>query len=116
MEGVKTIISLLGDLATFLCLVLRPLGTLAVENLFLRKQLAKFQERKAKPHRPDTPIRISHVLLSRLLNWCDAPVVVQSRTLVRCDGTVRAFACSGDGNHAYGAKNRILAFKPLRDS
>ena len=65
MEGVKTIITLIGDLATFLWLSLRPKAALAAENLFLRKQLAMFQERKIKPH------------------WRDALVVVQPQTLVR---------------------------------
>jgi putative transposase len=83
MEGVKTIITLLGDLAAFFWLTLRPQSTLAAENLFLRKQLAMFQERKAKPRRPDTPIRIALVLLSRLFNWRDTLVVVQPQTLVR---------------------------------
>jgi len=83
MEGVKTIITLLGDLAAFFWLTLRPQSTLAAENLFLRKQLAMFLERKAKPRRPDTPIRIALVLLSRLFNWRDALVVVQPQTLVR---------------------------------
>ena len=83
MDGFKTIITLLGDLATFLWLFLRPQGALAAENLFLRKQMAMFHERKAKPQRPDTPIRIAFVLLSRLFNWRDALVVVQPRTLVR---------------------------------
>ena len=83
MEGVKTIITLLGDLAAFFWLTLRPQSTLAAENLFLRKQLAMFQERNAKPRRPDTPIRIALVLLSRLFNWRDALVVVQPQTLVR---------------------------------
>ena len=83
MEGVKTIITLLGDLAAFFWLTLRPQSTLAAENLFLRKQLAMFQERKAKPRRPDAPIRIALVLLSRLFNWRDALVVVQPQTLVR---------------------------------
>ena len=69
-----------GDLATFLWLFLRPQSALAAENLFLRKQLAMFHERKAKPQRPDTPIRIAFVLFSRLFNWRDALVVVQPRT------------------------------------
>jgi putative transposase len=83
MEGVKTIITLFGDLATFLWLFLRPQSTLAAENLFLRKQLAMFQERKVKPRRPNTPARIVLVLLSKLFNWRDSLVVVQPRTLVR---------------------------------
>jgi putative transposase len=83
MEAVKTIITLLGDLTTFFWLALRRQSTLAAENLFLRKQLAMFQERKAKPHRPDTPLQITLVLLSRLFNWRDALVVVQPLTLIR---------------------------------
>ena len=83
MDGVKTIIKLLGDLATFLWLVLRPQGALAAENLFLRKQLAMYQERKVNPRRPDTSIRIALVLLSRLFNWRNALVVVQPQTLIR---------------------------------
>ncbi|HSB02137.1 MAG TPA: hypothetical protein VLE49_15920 [Anaerolineales bacterium] len=68
MDGVKIIIKLLGDLAIFLWLSLRPRSSLAAENLFLRKQLAMFQERSTKPRRPDTPIRIALVMLSRLFN------------------------------------------------
>jgi transposase InsO family protein len=83
MYGVKIIVQLLGDLARFLVLRLRPQCALAAENLFLRKQLAMFQERKAKPSRPNTQIRIALVLLSRLFHWRDALVVVQPQTLVR---------------------------------
>ena len=63
MEGVKTIITMLSDLTTFFWLFLRPQSTLAAENLFLRKQLAIFHERKAKSRRPDTPIQITIALL-----------------------------------------------------
>ncbi len=83
MGGVRTIIELLCDLATFIWLMLRPHGALVAENLFLRKQLAMYQERKLKPRRPDTPFRLTLVLLSRLFNWKDALVVVQPQTLVR---------------------------------
>ena len=55
MDGARTIIQLLSDLATFIWLSLRPNGALAAENCFLRKQLAMYQERKLKPVRPDTP-------------------------------------------------------------
>jgi hypothetical protein len=83
MDGVKTIIKLLGNLARFLWLSLRPQCALAAENLFLRKQLAMFQERKAKPSRLNTQIRIALVLLSRLFRWRDTLVVVQPQALVR---------------------------------
>jgi hypothetical protein len=68
MDGARTIIELLSDLATFIWLSLRPNGAIGAENLFLRIQLAMYQERKLKPVRPDTPIRIALVLLSRLFN------------------------------------------------
>ncbi len=83
MDGVRTISKLLYDLATFIWLMLRPHGALVAENLFLRKQLAMYQERKLMPRRPDTPFRVALVLLSRLFNWKDALVVVQPQTLIR---------------------------------
>ena len=83
MDRARATIKLLGDLAMFVWLVLRPHCGLAAENLFLRKQLAMFQERKLKPRRPDAPFRIALVLLSRLFDWRDALVVVQTQTLVR---------------------------------
>lgn len=83
MDGVRTIFKLLGDLATFIWLILRPHGALAAENLFLRKRLAMYRERKLKPIRPNTPIRIALVLLFGLFNWRDALVILQSQTLVR---------------------------------
>jgi hypothetical protein len=42
---------LLADFARLATLLCRSQGALAAENLFLRKQLALFQERKVKPHR-----------------------------------------------------------------
>ena len=42
-----------------------------------------YQEREQKPRRPDTPLRIALVLLSKLFDWKDALVVVQPQTLVR---------------------------------
>jgi putative transposase len=83
MDSVQTIIKLLRDLADFFRLLTRSRASLAAENLFLRKQLAMFQERKAKPRRADTPLRITLVLLSRLFNWREALVVVQPQTLIR---------------------------------
>ena len=83
MVAIKTIIQLLRDLATFIWLLLRPPGTLAAENLFLRKQLAMYQERGQRPRRPGQAIRVTLVQLSRLFDWKDALVVVQPPTLVR---------------------------------
>ncbi len=55
---------ILGDFFHFLCLGLRSRTSLAAENLFLRKQLAFYQERKIKPRRADNPTRLTPVLLS----------------------------------------------------
>ena len=43
---------IVGDLVHFLCLGLRSRASLAAENLFLRKQLAFYEERKVKPRTP----------------------------------------------------------------
>jgi transposase InsO family protein len=75
--------SILADLIHFLCLGLRSRTSLAAENLFLRKQLAIYQERKVKPGRADNPTRVTLVLLSRWFNWREALIVVRPRTLIR---------------------------------
>jgi hypothetical protein len=46
--------------------------------LFLRKRLALYQERLAKPKRPDPATRIALVLLARLLDWRSVLTVVQT--------------------------------------
>jgi putative transposase len=46
--------------------VLPVRAALAAENLFLRKQLALFEERKAKPHRATDSIRFVMAALGRL--------------------------------------------------
>ena len=71
-----------GDLFCFLCLGLRSRSSLAAENLFLRKQLAFYQERKVKPRRADDLTRLTLVLLSRRFNWRDALTIVRPRTFV----------------------------------
>ena len=72
---------ILGDLVHFLSLGLQSRTSLAAENLFLRKQLAFYQERNVKPRRADNPTRLTLVLLSRWFNWRDALIVVRPRTL-----------------------------------
>jgi putative transposase len=71
-----------GDLFCFLCLGLRSRSSLAAENLFLRKQLAFYQERKVKPRRADDLTRLTLVLLGRRFNWRDALTIVRPRTFV----------------------------------
>jgi phage-related protein len=54
----------------------------AAENLFLRKQLALFQERKVKPRSANDPTRWVMATLSRMFPWRGALVNVQADTLI----------------------------------
>ncbi|NPT60358.1 integrase core domain-containing protein [Paraburkholderia elongata] len=80
---IRIVVQLLSDVCRFAVLLLRPSGALAAENLFLRRQLALYQERGMKPHRVDAAMRIGLTLLSRLFDWRAALVVVRPETLIR---------------------------------
>jgi transposase InsO family protein len=56
---------------------------LAAENLFLRKQLAFYIERKVRPRRLNDATRIALVVLARAIDWRQLLVVVRPGTLVR---------------------------------
>ena len=62
-----------------------PCGRLRLwaENLFLRRQLALYIERRVKPRRIDSVTRIVLTILSRFFDWRDALVVVRPETLLR---------------------------------
>jgi hypothetical protein len=78
-----TLFSLLHDVSRFLGLCLRPSPALAAENLFLRKQLALYQEHHVMPRRVTHATRIALVWLSQWFNWPSALVVVQPETFQR---------------------------------
>ena len=82
-EMAGTLLAFLLDAARFLMLCLRPVSALAAENLFLRKQLAQYQERQAKPRRANDATRMALVWLSRFFDWRKALVIVQPATLLR---------------------------------
>ena len=67
---------------TFIKLCFRPTTTVAAENLFLRKQLGLFIERKAKPRRATSCIRFTLAQLSCLFDWRNALTVVKPDTLI----------------------------------
>jgi putative transposase len=75
-------LNLFADLLRFLVLGLRSKSSLAAENLFLRKQLAFYQERKIKPRRTDNPTRLTLVWLSRWFDWRNALAVVTPKTFI----------------------------------
>ena len=79
----RTAALVLLDLGRLLASGARSRRALAAENLFLRKQLALFQERKVKPRRADDSTRWIMANLSRLFEWRDALVNVKPDTLIR---------------------------------
>jgi transposase InsO family protein len=58
----------------------RSRASSAAEILFLRKQLAFYQERKIKPRRFDDAARLSLLLFSRLFDWKKALINVKPET------------------------------------
>ena len=83
MPAARIFFQLIADFVVYLGLLIRPRKAIAAENLFLRRQLALYQERKVDPRRIDPATRITLALLSKLFNWRDALVVVQPKTLIR---------------------------------
>ena len=83
MPAARIFLQLMADFVVYFGLLIRPRKAIAAENLFLRRQLALYQERKVGPRRIDPASRITLALLSRLFNWRDALIVVQP-TLNTC--------------------------------
>lgn len=74
---------LLVDAAQFLRLSLCSPAVLAADNLFLRKQLALYQERHVPPRRATAATRLALVWLSHWVDWRQALAVVQPATFIR---------------------------------
>jgi hypothetical protein len=83
VQLVCTLLALLGNTARFLRLCLRPPAALAAENLFLRKQLALYQERHVTPRRATDATRLALVWLGRWFDWRQALAVVQPAMFLR---------------------------------
>ena len=77
------LLALLGDVVRFLRLCLRSPASLAAENLFLRKQLALYQERHVKPRRATNATRLTLSWLGRWFDWRQALTIVQPATFLR---------------------------------
>jgi len=75
-------LNVLADLLRLVVLGLRSKSSLAAENLFLRKQLGFYQERKIKPRRTSPSAQVTLILLSRWFNWRSALTVVTPRTFI----------------------------------
>ena len=80
---VRTVSLVVIDLVRLAVLTAHRRRSLAAENVFLRKQLALFQERKVKPRQADDATRWTMATLSQMFQWCDALVNVKPDTLIR---------------------------------
>jgi putative transposase len=83
-------VRLAGDLTLdglrFLGATLRARSAVSAEILFLRKQLAVYQEHQVRPRRLTDSARFSLVLWSRLFDWKEALVIVKPETLIGWHG------------------------------
>jgi putative transposase len=80
---IRTVLALTADLLHPLRSTFRSRTQLAAENLFLRKQLALYLERKVPPRRATNRTRVALVLLSRVVAWRELLTIVRPDTLVR---------------------------------
>jgi hypothetical protein len=77
------VLTLLGDPLQWLARGMLPHAP-GRRDLFLRKQLAFYVERRIKPRRLDDVTRLTLVVLARFIEWRGLLTVVQPETLVRC--------------------------------
>jgi hypothetical protein len=82
-HNLTTLSSVAYDLVRLLVLAARSRRAVAAENLYLRKQLALFQEPKVKAHRAHDSTRLIMVILGRMFWWRDALVNVQPDRFLR---------------------------------
>jgi putative transposase len=82
-QFLRTVFGIFVDLLAFICLSLQSPSALAAENLFLRKQLGLYVERKKKPQRATDSVRFTLAQLSRLFDWRSVLAVVKPDTLIR---------------------------------
>jgi hypothetical protein len=75
-------LNLFADLLRFLVLGLRSKTSLAAENLFLRKQLGFYQERRIRPRRIDSSTLLTLVWLSHWFEWRNALAIVRPKTFI----------------------------------
>ena len=85
-HSLRSFARLAGDLALdgfhFLGATVRSRSAVSAEILFLRKQLAFYQEHQIRPRRLADSARFSLALWSRFFDWKEALVIVQPETLI----------------------------------
>ena len=80
---IRTSRRVLLDLLKLIGGMCRSRRAVEAENLFLRKQLALFQERKTKARRADDSTRWMMSFLSQWFDWRNALILVKPETLIR---------------------------------
>ena len=81
--SLRLISRLITDLCRLFGLALKSRAALAAENLFLRKQLSLYEERKARRSNTSIAVRWTMAGLGKLFAWRDALVIVKPDTFVR---------------------------------
>ncbi len=85
-HSLRSFVRLAGDLTLdgfrFLGATIRSRSAVSAEILFLRKQLAFYQEHQIRPRRLTNSARFSLVFWSRLFDWKEALVMVKPETLI----------------------------------
>jgi len=79
-HGASLLLKLSTDAGRFLVLCLRPAPALAAVILFLRKQLALYEERQVKPGRAPNATRLAMVGFSHFFDWRSALRIVKPDT------------------------------------
>ena len=74
----------------------RTRAEIIAENLFLRRQLALYQERKTRRRRPTAFAKLALVVLSKFFSW--APALPSCNLAYSFAGTEPDSDCSGGGN------------------
>jgi len=92
----RTLSLVVFDLVRLAFLAAHSRSALAAENLFLRKQLALFQERNCKPRRADDSTRWMMAALSRIFKWRDS--LVNVKPIRSSAGSAKDSGCSGARN------------------
>ena len=79
----KGAVAVIADILAFFLTCLRPRAAIVAENLFLRRQIGLYVERKMKPRRATDSIRFTLAQLARFFDWRNALTVVKPDTLIR---------------------------------
>ncbi len=78
----STAFGIFGEALQCINVTFRSRASLIAENLFLRKQLAFYQERNIKPQRLTDSARLTLLFWARWFNWRNAQVIVKPETFI----------------------------------